>query len=81
MIEEVLPLVEANHRSSGERLLLGASLGGLVSATLALLEPDLFSAVIAQSGAFLGTPELPEPYPQRGPRGCWSAWRPPRGST
>jgi enterochelin esterase-like enzyme len=61
-IEELLPFIEERLEVSEERLLMGASLGGLVSATLALERPDLFSALIAQSGAFLGTPEERDHY-------------------
>ena len=56
-LEELLPYLEERHPSDGERLLVGASLGGLVSATLALLAPASFSALATFSGAFLGTPE------------------------
>lgn len=41
---------------------MGASLGGLVSAVLAWEHPELFGTVVAQSGAFLGTPEGPDHY-------------------
>ena len=57
MTEELLPLVEAEVKTIGERLLMGASLGGLLSATLALHHPELFSTVVSQSGAFLGSPD------------------------
>ncbi len=56
MLEELIPFVEARYPCSGERLLMGASLGGLVSATLALKHPTRFAGVIAQSGAFLFGP-------------------------
>lgn len=57
MVDEVLPLAEEALQTTDERIVMGASLGGLVSATLALHYPGLFSKVVAQSGAFLGTPE------------------------
>lgn len=51
--DEALPLAEAEVRTTGERVALGASLGGLVSAWLAWTRPDLFQTVAALSGAFL----------------------------
>jgi enterochelin esterase family protein len=45
--------------------LLGASLGGLASATLALARPELYAGVATLSGAFLGTPANPDPYGSR----------------
>lgn len=64
MLEELIPDVEARLPVSGERLLMGASLGGLLSATLALKHPERFSGIIAQSGAFLFAPgeDLDEHY-------------------
>ncbi|CAN5566964.1 esterase family protein [soil metagenome] len=61
-IEELLPFVESELEPTGERVLMGASLGALASATLAWQRPDLFGTVIAQSGAFLGSPEAPRHY-------------------
>lgn len=57
VLEEALPLVEKEVATTGERVAMGASLGGLVSATLALEHPDKFGTVVTQSGAFLGSPE------------------------
>jgi enterochelin esterase-like enzyme len=54
--DELIPYVERELTTSDERIAMGASLGGLVSTTLALTRPDIFSAVVAQSGAFLGDP-------------------------
>ncbi|HEX7021488.1 MAG TPA: alpha/beta hydrolase-fold protein [Trueperaceae bacterium] len=54
--DELIPFVEAELETTGERIAMGASLGGLVSATLALERPDVFGTVVSQSGAFLGTP-------------------------
>lgn len=56
VVEEVLPHVEDAHAATGERILLGASLGGLVSLTLGLEHPERFRSVATQSGAFLGHP-------------------------
>jgi len=54
---ELLAELKGRYRSSGELIALGASLGGLFSATLALERPDLVSAVATFSGAFLGGPD------------------------
>jgi len=62
MVDELLPWLERKLPSSGERIALGASLGGLVSAALALEHPELFQAVATQSGAFWGTPNDPDYY-------------------
>ena len=56
-LEELLPFLAAEYPSDGQPLLMGASLGGLVSATLALLHPHRFAGLATFSGAFLGTPE------------------------
>ena len=56
MVDELVPWVDERYGSSGERMLMGASLGGLVSGWLAWERPDLFSTVIALSGAFLFGP-------------------------
>jgi enterochelin esterase family protein len=55
-LEEALPAVEARLACDGERLALGASLGGLVSAWVAWRHPELFGTVAAVSGAFLYGP-------------------------
>lgn len=62
MVEELLSFVEDKLETTGERLAMGASLGGLVSALLAWKHPELFATVITQSGAFLGSPEKPNAY-------------------
>jgi enterochelin esterase-like enzyme len=62
MTNELLPLVDKELQTTSERIVMGASLGGLVSATLALERPDLFQTVITQSGAFLGSPNEPDFY-------------------
>ncbi len=41
----------------GTWVAMGASLGGLAAATLALADPEAWSVVVAQGGAFLGIPE------------------------
>ncbi len=57
VLEEALPEVEGTVSVTGERVALGASLGGLASTLLALGKPDLFRTVVTFSGAFLGAPE------------------------
>ena len=55
--DEVRPLVAEHHPTGAGWWAMGASLGGLAAATLALHAPDDWSGVIAQAGAFLGTPD------------------------
>lgn len=55
--DEVRPWVAEHHRTGAGWWAMGASLGGLAAATLALHAPDDWSGVIAQAGAFLGTPD------------------------
>ena len=62
MIEEVIPYFSQELQVTNERMLMGASLGGLVSATLALKYSELFSTLVTQSGAFLGHPENKDFY-------------------
>jgi enterochelin esterase-like enzyme len=54
--DELLPMIDKELQTTLERIAMGASLGGLVSATLALEHPEHFQTVVAQSGAFLGSP-------------------------
>ncbi|MCP5940290.1 alpha/beta hydrolase-fold protein, partial [Klebsiella pneumoniae] len=56
VLTEALPEVERTVAVTGERIVLGASLGGLVSVLLALDAPETFRSVATFSGAFLGTP-------------------------
>jgi enterochelin esterase-like enzyme len=53
----LLPFIDRAYPSTGERVVMGASLGGLVSATMALLHPEAFDTVVTFSGAFKGGPE------------------------
>lgn len=62
VLEEVLPEVEGAVSATGERIALGASLGGLVSVLLALDAPELFRTVVTFSGAFVGTPDEKDFY-------------------
>jgi len=56
--DELLPAAEARVRCDGRRVAWGASLGGLLSAMLAWENPDRFQRVVAQSGAFLFSPDM-----------------------
>lgn len=56
LTEELLPELEGERRVSGEQIWLGASLGGLLSATVALERPHHVHGLVTFSGAFLGTP-------------------------
>ncbi|MFD2371417.1 alpha/beta hydrolase [Brevibacillus sp. GCM10020057] len=54
-IEELVPFIEERYpvrRDPASRVLAGDSLGGTVSLHLALERPDVFSQVLALSGAF-----------------------------
>ncbi len=62
MTQELVPLIDKELQTTTKRIAMGASLGGLVSATLALEHPDLFQTIISQSGAFLGSPDEPDFY-------------------
>ncbi len=55
--DEVRPAVAAQHATGAGWWAMGASLGGLAAATLALHAPDDWVGVVAQGGAFLGTPD------------------------
>ncbi|MCA9836122.1 MAG: esterase family protein [Trueperaceae bacterium] len=57
MVEELLPFIADELGASQERVVMGASLGGLMSGLLALNHPHLFQTVISQSGAFIGSPD------------------------
>ena len=59
---ELLPALPELAGEPTDLYLLGASLGGLASATLALEQPDMFRGVASLSGAFLGGPDDPDPY-------------------
>ena len=68
-VREVLrPKVESELRVDGTWIAMGASLGGLAAATLALTDPGEWSGVVAQAGAFLGTPD------ERRHHGVRSSW-------
>ncbi len=61
---ELIPAIENRAPCAGRRVAMGASLGGLCSAWLALQRSDLFGAVVSQSGAFLMGPadDPPDPF-------------------
>ncbi|HLR46777.1 MAG TPA: alpha/beta hydrolase-fold protein [Deinococcales bacterium] len=66
VFEELIPDLTELAGPYDELFLLGASLGGLVSTTLALERPQLFAGVATLSGAFLGSPADPDPYVSEG---------------
>jgi enterochelin esterase-like enzyme len=54
---DLWPFLERNYPGSDRRMLMGVSLGGLLSATLALRAPGRFEGFATFSGAFLGAPD------------------------
>lgn len=63
---ELLPAVGARVALSGRMVAWGASLGGLLSAQLAWESAGGFDSVVAQSGAFLFSPETRDADPFHG---------------
>ncbi len=57
VLDELIPAVESQYGVSPERALWGASLGGMVSAWLALRNPHIFARVASQSGCFTAHPQ------------------------
>ncbi len=55
--DEVRPFVADEYAVGAGWWAMGASLGGLAAATLALHAPDDWTGVVAQGGAFLGAPD------------------------
>lgn len=62
IVKELLPFIDNGLQTTNQRMSMGASLGGLVSAILVLEYPALFQTVISQSGAFWGGPNQPNLY-------------------
>jgi enterochelin esterase family protein len=62
VLEEILPAVERQYGPTPERGLWGASLGGVVSAWLALRHPQVFSLVITQSACLTLEPGGSDSY-------------------
>lgn len=58
LVDEVLPFVAGRVACSGRKVAWGASLGGLLSAQLAWEAAGGFDTVVAQSGAFLFSPDM-----------------------
>lgn len=58
LLEEALPAAAGRAPLAGPLFAWGASLGGLLSAYLAWEAPGTFRAVVAQSGAFLFSPDM-----------------------
>lgn len=65
VLEELLPQLDDLGGPTSSVSLLGASLGGLSAATLALRAPDRFEAVALFSAALLGSPADSHPYTSR----------------
>ena len=57
LLDELLPVLRDEHAVADETMLLGVSLGGLLSMTVALEHPERVAAVGSLSGAFLGSPD------------------------
>ncbi len=57
LLQEVIPAVETHYGPTPEQGLLGASLGGLVSAWLAWRNPRIFSKVATQSACLTASPK------------------------
>ncbi|WP_019961043.1 alpha/beta hydrolase [Woodsholea maritima] len=49
LTEEVIPAIEANYRTNGQRILMGESLAGLFTVETALLQPEAFTDYLAVS--------------------------------
>jgi hypothetical protein len=47
--DEVIPYVEANYRTDGDRMLIGQSLGGLFAAEVLIKRPELFNRYLIVS--------------------------------
>ena len=58
LMDEVLPFVASRVACDGRKVAWGASLGALLSAQLAWEAAGGFEAVVAQSGAFLFSPDM-----------------------
>jgi enterochelin esterase-like enzyme len=64
IIEELLPHVESNYRTTGERALQGWSMGGQGALLLAFKHPGLWSSVVAMAAGLCTGAELLEELPQ-----------------
>ncbi|MEZ4630868.1 MAG: alpha/beta hydrolase-fold protein [Deinococcales bacterium] len=62
VVEEALPFIQDKLPLTGEKILMGASLGGLVSSLLLWHYPEHFHSLVSQSGAFLGSPQNKDYY-------------------
>lgn len=65
MLQELLPQLERLAGPTDSVSLLGTSLGGLASASLALAAPETFRGVATLSAAILGGPADRDPYNSR----------------
>jgi enterochelin esterase-like enzyme len=64
LTEELMPWLSARYhiaREARDRIVAGYSLGGLAAACAAMQRPDVFGAVIAQSGSFFRAPAGEQP--------------------
>jgi enterochelin esterase family protein len=76
LVEELLPWIGeriAIPENPHDRILAGASYGGLASACAALDYPDVFGAVLSQSGSFWWRPDVESPRASDGAAPNWVA--------
>ena len=64
IINELLPHIESNYRTTGERALQGWSMGGQGALVLAFKHPTLWSSVVAMASGLCTGEELQEELPQ-----------------
>jgi enterochelin esterase family protein len=60
-VKELIPLIEKNYpvsQQSGDRAILGASMGGLTSTYFAFARPDVFGMAGIQSASFWTKPQI-----------------------
>ena len=64
VVKELLPHIESNYRTTGERALQGWSMGGQGALLLAFKYPTLWSSVVAMAAGLCTGAELKEELPQ-----------------
>lgn len=64
IVEELLPHIDSNYRTNGERALQGWSMGGQGALLLAFKYPSLWSSVVAMAAGLCTGEELLEELPQ-----------------
>jgi enterochelin esterase-like enzyme len=62
LVTELVPAIDAAYRTTSERGILGASIGGLNAAFVGFTYPDLFGWVAMQSPVFRGTESVVDDY-------------------